>query len=278
MQLINSGSIQQSGYSYFWVFSNGIRIKFSSSINVSLLSLDNFTLIRKDELNINGFTPLVDVFHEIDVSKHYNSLVRELNLYFNAELQSGQTYHLNINGIQNVTGWALPPLDGLDSPVVFTLESDITAAPPPAPPAETFEIKDHSVKAIKDFIVLKNSSSTLESGISLTLSLNPDLKDLFYLNSSEGKIEITFSSPIASNYLVKEDFLLEEKQIGSGSYFWRIVETQIGISGDSKIVTIFVPEANDPTLYSNEPNQPADAIYWKKNYKYRLTINPSIGL
>lgn len=252
-------------YSTYLVHLEYAEIKFVDTISIPTLINANFALY-----NVSLATPAIvaNAFKTINVVRDYYSISRTLNLWFDVDLVSNTNYEIRISGLKTVTSSLI------DSDIITfttgTLTDTAIVVPPDKTPA-VVDVQDYSIKDISPFsIYYVEDAATFQ-----VLSIVPDTTNSYYLPESfnEGRIEITFSSIPAANFISGEYFKVQRKLIGKGLNPWETISAIVTSSPETKLVVIYLP-SNDATPVFAEP----DKIYWETGYKYRLRISPLIGI
>lgn len=242
-----------------------IKLKLSLTVDIDTLINDNF------DLAIDGATPspIVDPFETIDVIRDYDSISRTITLYYANPLVGDTDYVLTISGLKTPYQETIAT-----SEVTFTTPTDTTIDPTEqVPVSDPVVIEDNSIRDI----------TAVDLTTSLVLSADTDLRissvvpapdQAYYVSSSynEGRIEITFNTIIAANFVSSDYFRVQRKTVGRGMARWEDVATIVTSDSTSGVVIIYLP-SNDATPVYGEP----DLTYWEAGYKYRLRISGSIG-
>lgn len=251
-------------YEKYEVRTDRVEIKFSTVLNVSSFANSHFVL-----RNISLATPavIVNPFDDINLTRDYYSISRTLFLYWNTTLPSDSNFTLTISGMKTVLGIQLPT-EVISFSTGAATTDPITEDIPTRLPVD---VEDYSIKAIVTSGVFPDYIETTTTPFHL-LSIKPSSDEAWFLDSSynEGRIEITFSAPLAANFISNDFFKMQKKKLGQGIARWETVTTIV--TSNSNLVIIYMP-SNDDTPIFGEPAY----IYWEVGYKYRLRISGSIG-
>jgi hypothetical protein len=242
-----------------------IKIKLSLTVDIDTLINNNF------DLAIDGATPspVADPFETINVLRDYDSISRTLTLYYANALVGDTDYILSISGLKTPYQEVIAM-----SQVTFTTPTDTTIDVTEQVPVEVpVVIEDVSIRDIT--AVDLTTAIVVSSDTDLRIaSIVPTADEAYYVSSSynEGRIEITFNTIIAANFVSSDYFRVQRKTVGRGMARWEDVTTIVASDSTSGIVIIYMP-SNDATPVYGEP----DLVYWEVGYKYRLRISGSVG-
>lgn len=242
-----------------------IKLKLSLTVDIDTLINDNF------DLAIDGATPspIVDPFETIDVIRDYDSISRTITLYYANPLVGDTDYVLTISGLKTPYQEVIAT-----SEVTFTTPTDTTIDPTEqVPVSDPVVIEDNSIRDITAVDLTTSLVLSADADLRIT-SVVPEPDNAYYLSSSynEGRIEITFNTIIAANFVSSDYFRVQRKTVGRGMARWEDVTTIVTSDSTSGIVIIYMP-SNDATPVYGEP----DLTYWEAGYKYRLRVSGSIG-
>jgi len=254
-------------YAWYQIHLDYAEIKFLDTISTPTLTLDNFSLFNTTvpESPVEISTP----FKEIDIARDYYSISRTFNLWFNVNLLANNDYEIRISGLKTVIGEVISS-DVLDFSVGSLTE--LTSVEQPTKDVSVGDVEDYSIKDVSSFFSPFLVSDTTAISV---ISVKPDLNTSYYLAESynEGRIEITFNTIPAANFISGDYFKVERKPIVNTITRWEKVNTIVASNPETALVVIYMP-SNDATPVYGEP----DVTYWEPGYKYRLRISAQIGI
>jgi hypothetical protein len=262
---------------WYQITEDYVILKFDFAVSTETLVNENFTL------SIPDATPsgVDDPFDAIVVERDYQSVSRELYLYWNITLQTNTDYRLTLSNLENVfevvipTGYIDFSTDGINLATPNISESEFTKEPT--------NIEDFSIKVVAD---LSGTSSSSSSGITESseefgiISIYPDVNESYYIGPTDyqGKIEITFNHFIPSNFINNQDFKLQKKLIENRTVVaWETVAAVVAQQSDQPIVSIYLPSTDATPIYSYEVSDQTGYVFWEPGYKYRLVISKLVG-
>lgn len=268
-------------YQWFELTSEYLQVKFVDT-------LDSAKLINANiEVTDDAATPnvIVDPFKTINILSDYSSISRLLTLYFNSDLATG-TYTITFSGLEDFLGNPLPDF-GFEFD--YVAESATPSQGLLQPSREPVEVEDYSIKNPTWSVVSSGQSGIGGEGNTVTvLDIAPGISQHHYMppSANEGKIDLYFSSPIATNFITPFYFSLSAKEVKKGLSRWETVPTLILSNLDSTIISVLLPsqEALDsatPSLvYSNEltDEEIEETTFFKPQTKYKLFISTDVGL
>lgn len=242
-----------------------IKIKFGLTIDIDTLLNENFAFA------LSAATPTVisNPFEDISISRDYDSISRTLTLWLKNTLVSEGTYTLTISGLKTPYQEIIPTtVVNLTAPVDVTIDL-VDQVPVPDPVV----IEDASIRDVAS-VALTYPATVADTNELIIESLVPSVIDAAYLaeDYNEGRIEITFNTILAANYVSSDYFKVQRKTVGRGMARWEDISTIVTSDSTSGIVIIYMPSNDDVPVYG-EP----DKVYWEKGYKYRLRISGAIG-
>lgn len=264
-----------AGLQWYQITEEYVILRFDFTVAVATLINDNFTL------QISDATPpdVTDPFDEIVIERDYQSVSRELYLYWNVDLQQDTDYTITMSNLETVFGGSVTTgvlsftTDGLNLATPNISESDFTKEPT--------NIEDFSIKVIADLSSGSSSSGITESSEAFAIvSIYPDVTQSYYIGPYDyrGKIEITFNHFIPSNFINSNDFKLQKKLInGRMTVAWTTVDAQVAQETDNPVVSIYLPSTDATPVYSYEVEDISQYTFWEEEYKYRLTISKLVG-
>ncbi len=251
------------------VSNSAINLKFNHTLDVAYIVNDAFVL------TIASATPtaITDPFIDIDLARDYNSIGRILSLYFVDSLTAETTYGLTVTGLKSVNG------DTLDNDYFeFTTSASVNPDPEDiVPEAELLIVQDFSIKTVSDLIV--SSSAVISENPEATFNVEdvtPRSEISYYLSDTQddGVVKMTFSEPVAANYLTTEYFKVQRKSISGYVSRWETVSAAIYYDSERDTVLVCMPsiEADQDVVYMTPDRQ-----YWESLYKYRIRISSLVG-
>lgn len=264
-----------AGIQWYQITEEFVIIRFDFSVNVDTLINDNFTL------SIPDATPsaVTGAFDEIVVERDYQSVARELYLYWNIQIETDTDYRITISNLEdafeNLVGTATIDFstDGVNLATPNISESQFTKEPT--------NIEDFSIKAVADLGGSSSSSGITESSEDFSIvSIYPDVNESYYIGpyDYQAKIEITFNHFIPSNFINATDFRLQKKLVNNRlAVAWQNVTTVVAQQSDLPIVSIYLPSTDATPIYSYDISDLTDYIFWEEGYKYRLVISKLVG-
>lgn len=264
-----------AGLQWYQITEEYVILRFDFTVDVDTLVNENFTL------QISAATPpdVADPFDEISVERDYQSVSRELYLYWNVDLLSNTDYILTISGLQTAfgdsvaTGQISFSTEGINLATPNISESDFTKEPT--------NIEDYSIKSVADLSGTSTSGGITESDEAFAiLSISPDVSEAYYLGpyDFQGKIAITFNHYIPSNFVNSDDFRLQKKLLnGRLTVSWTDVDTIVAQETDNPIVNVYLPSTDATPVYSYEVEDSSEYTFWEEGYKYRLIISQQVG-
>ena len=296
-------------YQWLDVKRDYIQVKFTNNIDTTTLVVGNFGV---RQLDIATPALVAAPFKAIDVNADYSPISRMLTLWWNVDLVDGN-YSLEIANLQNFLGQPLS-----DFSIDFTWYADNPATPNDVasvlPPTRIpIEVEDYSIKT-PGWTAVEPVVATIGSGALKVLEVIPasDVRYNLSVHENLGKIDITFSDPIYSNFMTPYYFSVARKTVKRGIANWEDVPISIVGSLDSKIVSLYMPatDVDGFTVYSygkrgtltTDEDQPIvdgygypifvenppynrvmtveefeSLIFFNSQTKYRLVISPLVG-
>lgn len=269
-------------YAWWEVTRSYFQIRFNATVDPATLINENF-LVFTDEATPQQIT---DPFQTIDTATDYSSIDRTLTLWWdNAPTVSGP-YTLSVSNIVNFLG---EPQADFEIAFDWIAES---ATPDNVvdqrPTREPTEVEDYSIKA-PGWSIVTSPEDAVDPTNSLTISdLNPGIGKHHSLTATEndGKLELLFDTPIASNFISAYYFTVSSKDIKKGLALWEPVNVLVLPNLDSTMVTIYMPAAEpleDATpsyvySYYLTDEQIAEYTFWEPQKKYRIIVSTEVGL
>jgi len=269
-------------YQWWEVTPEYIEIKFVDTLDTSTLVNANIVLYDDQA------TPQVvaDPFKTISTATDFSSISRILNLWWDTFPVTG-TYTLEFNNLKDFLG---NPIDTFS----FTFEWISDYATPNTnlqPTREPVEVEDYSIKtpgwSIIDSSSITEDATPLSGQVSI-IDLAPGVSTHHFVSAyeNEGKIDVLFDNPIASNYVSPYYFVLNYKEIKQGISTWKSLPTLVLANLDSTMVTIYLPAkegldmATPSYIYSNDLTDAEIAGYtfFVPQTKYRLVVSTEVGL
>ena len=247
------------------VTSGAIHLKFSVTIDIDTLVDSNFVLM------LDGATPseVSGAFKSIDITRDYDSISRVLKLYLESALTPETDYILRISDLKTPYQETLSDVDFL-----FTTGTTTVISPSDQVPVTPEVVIEDS--SIRDFTLAELNLAVINSGGSVfrIVNFDPGEEDAFYMPASynEGRIEITFSSPVADNFISNEFFKVQKKLVGRGMARWQDVPIIITASTDYSTIILYLPSTDATPIYSG-----SGLTYWEPGYKYRVRVSSLVG-
>lgn len=239
---------------------DNIRIKFVKTIALSSIVNEHFVLTDPSNAVVSP------AFRTIDVEDDYNTVSRELDLYFASTLNVDDTYHLKLTGLQDVSMADLPDLV-IDFTSIVPIVPDL-ATPPTAP---SVDVIDHSIQS-RAFITA-DTLLTFANSAFYVVSTDPDNDDVFVDNAyHNGRIAITFSRAPNVSFLTSRYFRCQRKLISKAASRWETIDARISIDNEDPIVYVDIPSIDATPVYTA-----AGSIYFEEGYKYRVNISKDVG-
>lgn len=267
-------------YQWWEITTEFVQVKFVDTLDSS--TLINANVILYDD----QATPQVvaDPFKDINLASDFSSISRVLNLWWKNSPATG-TYTLEFNNLEDFLG---NPIDS------FSFEFDWIAdfATPNVdlrPTREPIEVEDYSIKTPGWSIIEPGvETATPASGEVSIIDLAPGLGTHHYVSAyeNEGRIDVLFNGPIASNYISPYYFVLNYKKIKQGISTWVSLPVFVTANLDSTMISIYLPAqegldaATVSYIYSIDldPSEISDYVFFAPQTKYRLIVSTEIGL
>lgn len=236
-----------------------ITLTFKSSIQVSTLSTDDFTFETIEA------SPQVIPFKNINLEDDYNSIRRQLVLYF-AELPpySGD-YHLTISGLRSASGY-----DYATETLTVPYSFDNAPFDEPEAPDNFVEIEDHS---IKEDVFEPGAGSSVSAVTDFYVSgADPANGDIFIERDyNNGVAAIEFSTMPDSSYINSDYIKVQRKQLSLMMSRWETLEANYELDAVDPIVYIKFPSLDATPVYDVSGHD-----YFEDGYKYRIRLLASI--
>lgn len=257
---------------------NYLTLKFKKTVKIASIVSSAFQL----EIT-SGATPHVvpNAFKTVIPSEHYNSVSRQLVLYYNVPLQSNTSYKLTIHNLTDVlnnvyqleyveftTGTILPDDDFIDPDFV----------PPTAAP---IFIEDNSIievgsdafgnNASDGDVVVSTPGANANFYVVKTFDITDDSFNLLE-DENNGRITVQFSEMPLLNFLTSEYFRVQRKMIKKAPSRWEKVSVQLSLHSSQPYVFIDFP-SDDATPVYRTPG----AVYFATGYKYRVIISSDVA-
>lgn len=274
----------KSYFAWWEVNSEYFQIKFVSTIDTDTFINDNFVLYN----DVASPTTITEPFEDIDIAKHYSSISRILTLWWKNPPDSGE-YTLNVNNLKTFLGedvgdFAIPFTWVLESatPISGSVEELLE------PSREPVEVEDYSIKTPGWSIV----ESTVESATPSTLDVidvapGVGTHHRVLAQENEGRIDILFTLPVATNFITPLYFALSSKEVKKGISIWTAVDAFITGNLDSTIVSIYLPGVpevepatpEDPPFYSylKTDEELEGYTFFLPQTKYKLIVSTDVG-
>lgn len=248
---------------------NYFKLKFRETLQVASISADKFkVLVREDaatpqEPNWNDES--VISFHDIIIRDHFNSIRRELTLYFDGENLPTGTYWFGTKGLRKATGALI--YGGEADFVPFSYNYD-NAPIDDATEDQPVVIEDFSIKQVTD---LNTSESPATGGFAISETL-PSHGDVFIeADYNDGTISAHFTKRPNLVSLTGNHIKLQRKKIGGTSFRWETLDSRIALDADNPIVYVYTPSLDATPVYYTSGHE-----YFEAGYKYRVIFSKAI--
>jgi hypothetical protein len=240
-----------------------VVIKFAKSLRVDSISSANFEVNDVTSATVAVSSP----FRAIDITEDYNSIARELTLYWNEDkLEANKDYELVLTGLIDVA-------DNTLDDETFTFSTGDSVVPeddelPPEPIVVTIE--DHSIRS--DAFI--STDSIIESNPEFYIIGTDPLNGDFNIGEdyADGRITIKFSSAPSDDFLSSTYFKAQRKKLQRAPSRWETVSTQITKDVTKPWIYIDFPSTDATPVYYTDGKE-----YFEENYKYRIIISKDIG-
>jgi hypothetical protein len=272
----------KSYFAWWEVNDHFFQIKFVSTIDVATFINDNFVLYN----DAASPTTIVDPFEDIVVAKDYSSVSRILTLWWKNPPASG-AYTLHVNNLKTFLGeyignFSIPFNWVLDSATPESGSTEELLRPDRVP----VEVEDYSIKT-PGWSIIESPAPSVISGLDIIdLAPGTSIHHNISAQENEGRIDIMFSAPIATNFITPIYFALSSKPVKRGLSTWTAVDTYVTSNADSTIVSIYLPgkaivESATPesTVYSHlrDISELDNYIFFEPQTKYRLIVSTDVG-
>lgn len=243
-----------NGNDKIFVSSEGITIKFDATVKISTITNDKFSLTANPAYDIS--------FQPVDLVENYDSIGRELILYFTNSLTPNTDYEFTVNGLLDVANKHVE-----NYTYTFSTGADVTPMPEPIP-EEKVSVIDYSVK----------SAFSLDNSI---FSANPDfyVTDIDPKNGSyfldedynNGRITIKFSKEPDPRFLNSPWIKAQRKKFTHAPTRWENLSVNISKNSNKPWVYIDFPSLDVPSVYVEAGHE-----YFEPAYKYRIILSKDI--
>jgi hypothetical protein len=234
-----------------------VLIKFLKTLKISEITNDKFTVTNTDTDSV-----VTNPFNDIHTTTDYDSIGRELSLYWKPSVLSAAThYRIDISGLYDSASSLID-----DAAITFTTGSDITQDPDDLQIVDTpVEIEDNSVRSdgFDNFLIVNGNTDFYIS------SVDPETGE-YYLETdyNDGRVTITFSdTPDTDSFSFIK---IQRKKIQRAPIRWENLTTEISTSGNE--VYIDFPSLDATPLYFTSGSD-----YFEEGYRYRIKIGKAVA-
>lgn len=236
-------------------------LKFNRTLKLSEIDNTKFVVTNEDTS-----TTVTSPFKTIDLEYDYNTISRELTLYWNSgKLSANTAYKITLTDLYDSASALIP-----DSYVEFDTESDVSQDPDIISGSnEVIPIEDHSIKSVttSDYVITSGSSDFYLS------SSDPISGDYYVENDyNNGRVTIKFSEDPQAQYINNTYFRAQRKPIQRGPVRWESVDVSVSKHSTKPWVFLDYPSLDATPVYNT-----VGSDYFEENYKYRIIVSKDVS-